>query len=92
MPSDRSTRSQTDFAFVTESEATADRSKPQRGPSAPADVKKTTLDTVSENLMEQVVETRNMEKAWKNVKANGGAPGPDGVTLDKFFRTFRDQS
>jgi len=66
-------------------------SEPQRGQSALADKKKTTLDTVSENLMEQVVERRNMEKAWKKVKANRGAPGPDGVTLDEFLLTFLDR-
>jgi RNA-directed DNA polymerase len=54
-------------------------------------VKKTPLGSVSEHLMEQIVDVRNMEQAWKNVKANGGAPGPDGVTLDEFAQSFRDQ-
>jgi len=53
-------------------------------------MKKTALGSTSENLMEQIVELRNIERAWKKVKANGGAPGFDGVTLDEFFRTFRD--
>ena len=39
--------------------------------------------------MEAVVDDANIERAWKNVKANKGAPGPDGITLDKFFETFR---
>ena len=49
------------------------------------------LDSVSLDLMERIVDDGNLERAWKKVKANRGAPGPDGVTLDEFFETFRHQ-
>ena len=76
MPSDRSTQ------IVPE---------PQRGQSETADMKKTALDELPDDLMEQIVDTRNMEQAWKKVRANRGAPGPDGITLTAFSQTFRDQ-
>jgi len=64
--------------------------EPQRGESVSASMKKRTLSDPSD-LMERIVDPTNMEHAWKNVKANHGAPGPDGVTIDEFFSTFRDQ-
>ena len=42
-------------------------------------------------LMERVVDRANMEQAWRNVKANRGAPGADGVTLEHFAETFASQ-
>ena len=36
-----------------------------------------------------VVEEANIELAWKNVKANRGAPGPDGITITEFPDWFR---
>jgi hypothetical protein len=39
--------------------------------------------------MEQIVDPTNMERAWRKVKANRGAPGPDGITLDEFPEHFR---
>jgi RNA-directed DNA polymerase len=41
--------------------------------------------------MERIVDRANMETAWRNVEANRGAPGPDGITLDEFRETFRHQ-
>jgi RNA-directed DNA polymerase len=35
-------------------------------------------------MMEAVVDPANMRQAWKQVRANRGAPGPDGITVAKF--------
>jgi RNA-directed DNA polymerase len=34
--------------------------------------------------MEQVLDPENMKLAWKRVKANKGAPGMDGMTVEEF--------
>jgi RNA-directed DNA polymerase len=39
---------------------------------------------LSEDLMEQVLRSENLRKAWQQVKANHGAPGVDGVTIEDF--------
>lgn len=49
------------------------------------------LGPTTDELMEQIVEPANMERAWRKVKANRGAPGPDGITLDEFSDRFRPQ-
>jgi len=46
-----------------------------RGPMQPA------LET---NLMERVLDSENLHRAWKQVKSNQGAPGIDGMVLDDF--------
>ncbi len=35
-------------------------------------------------MMEQVLASENVRKAWRRVKANAGAPGIDGMTVDAF--------
>ena len=42
-----------------------------------------------EMLMEAVVSRSNMERAWKQVRSNRGAPGPDGITVDEFIAWAR---
>ena len=37
-----------------------------------------------ENLMDKILSNFNLHEAWKKVKANGGVPGIDGVTILEF--------
>jgi len=63
---------------------------PQRRQSVSAAMEKPALNMNPDNeLIERIVDQANFEMAWKKVKANRGAPGPDGVTLDEFFESFR---
>jgi RNA-directed DNA polymerase len=36
------------------------------------------------HLLERILSRENMEWAWKRVKANKGAPGVDGITIEEF--------
>ena len=63
----------------------------QRDQSASAAMEKTALSNATNDLMESIVEPGNLETAWRNVKGNRGAPGPDGVTIDQFLETTREQ-
>jgi RNA-directed DNA polymerase len=40
--------------------------------------------TASDDSLEQILSRENMLRAWKRVKANGGAPGIDGMTIAAF--------
>ena len=61
------------------------------GHSDSAPIEKPALNSVPLNLMEQIVDPDNLECAWARVKANRGAPGPDGITIDQFPEHFREQ-
>ena len=45
---------------------------------------------LNEDLLEQVLSPENLEKAWKQVRSNKGAPGIDGVTIDEFPEFIRN--
>jgi RNA-directed DNA polymerase len=90
MTSNRPIR-QTTFDFLTEADPLAAAPEPQRGESVLAAMPTTTLSDSSLSLMEQIVDPANFEKAWRNVRANRGAPGPDGITLAEFPEIFRQQ-
>ena len=37
---------------------------------------------LAEQLMEEVCDRENLERAWQRVRANKGGPGVDGLTID----------
>jgi len=43
-----------------------------------------TQPALHDELMGRIVDAANMRRAWKRVKANQGAPGSDGMTLEDF--------
>lgn len=49
------------------------------------------LPTPHTNLLEQVLAPENLNSAWQRVRANKGAAGIDGLTVDKFVEHFRAQ-
>ena len=38
----------------------------------------------NERLLEKILSKENMAMAWKRVKANQGAPGVDGISIEQF--------
>jgi len=41
----------------------------------------------NERLLEKILSKENMADAWKRVKANQGAPGVDGISVNRLVRT-----
>ena len=35
-------------------------------------------------MIEQILDSENMQRAWQRVRSNAGAPGIDGMTVDAF--------
>ncbi len=64
---------------------------PRLEQSEAAFMKPRTLSIDPEQLMEQIVDQANIDLAWKNVRSNRGAPGPDGIKIAAFPEAFRSQ-
>jgi RNA-directed DNA polymerase len=57
----------------------------QTGPHRATPSRRTVIDpALSEDLMERVLASENLRQAWRQVKANHGAPGVDGMTIEAF--------
>jgi RNA-directed DNA polymerase len=55
------------------------------GPNRATPSRRRVIDpALSENLMEEVLASENLRRAWRQVKANHGAPGVDGMTIEDF--------
>lgn len=59
------------------------------GQAATASSEKPSSSLIPEMMMEGVVDSKNMQRAWEQVRANRGAPGPDGITLTQFPEWLR---
>ena len=90
---DPSTSHRNQFAHLNESRHSKASPCPvesQRDQSEPAAMMTKPLEHSSVLLMEKIVDTDNLERAWKKVRSNHGAPGPDGITIDEFPEHFRE--
>ena len=60
-------------------------STPVRNPTGGAEHRRgLTAPTLHDNLMERVIAPGNLRRAWKQVKANRGAPGVDAMSIEQF--------
>ena len=44
----------------------------------------------NDQLLERILSTENVHLAWRQVRANKGAPGIDGITVEDFPLAFRE--
>ncbi len=66
-------------------------SSPAKNPSGGAGSRRTVMQPALDvSLMERIVDRKNLNRAWRRVKANHGAPGIDGMTVEEFPSFVRE--
>lgn len=65
-------------------------SHPSTNPDGGDEVWRADIKPALDNLMERILERDNVQRAWKRVKSNQGAPGSDGMSLDDFAAYARE--
>jgi len=65
-------------------EGDGDRASEPHGQSCSAGIDTPALGEPLQELMELIVDRVNMERAWKRVRSNRGAAGPDGMTMAEY--------
>lgn len=64
-----------------------DHSQPSMNPTGGDGLgREVTQPALQEDLIERVLEPANMQRAWKRVKSNRGAPGIDGMCIEDFHQ------
>jgi RNA-directed DNA polymerase len=64
---------------------TSDRRELESGAASKANPERRT----QRNMLEQILTRTNLQRAWKRVRQNQGAPGIDGVSIDEFPEQVR---
>jgi len=80
---------QRDLAFPGESRSEAPKAS-RRGSESSAAGRNPEHPALPEKLMEEVCERRNLKEALRRVRANKGAPGVDGITVDDLVDHLRE--
>lgn len=87
--SDKRQKNQLELAFTAESRSEAPRAA-REGTESPVAERKTESPARTEQLMEEVIERGNLKEALKQVKANKGSPGVDGMTVEQLLGYLRE--
>ena len=68
-----------------------DRVEPESTPGVPSIPLRETDRKDGADLFERILERNNLNRAYKQVKRNGGAPGIDGMTIDKLLEYLHER-
>ena len=68
-----------------------DRVEPESTPGVPSIPLRATDRKDGADLFERILERNNLNRAYKQVKRNGGAPGIDGMTIDKLLEYLHER-